>query len=203
MTTYELFRKHAPFVARLLHRLGVPARELDDVVQQVFVVVHENGGYVLGPATPASYLGAIAVKAASSARRRAGAQRSRHTEYSPELLASAGRDPVTVLEVRRELMQLQAALDEMDPGLRTSCELCQTHDIRSSERLGNEWCIAVRTDVGTVARERCRGELFDMGGSRRRTRISALPMLSIQAVLRSPRGDDGRSSLVVGPDLQY
>jgi RNA polymerase sigma-70 factor (ECF subfamily) len=118
VSTEELFRKHAAFVARLLHRLGVPTREIDDVVQQVFVVVHKNGGYVQGPATPTSYLGAIAVKAASSARRRDGAQRSRHVGCSPEMLASSGRDPVSLLEVRRELSQLQAALDEMDPELR-------------------------------------------------------------------------------------
>lgn len=145
MTTDELFRKHAPFVARLLHRLGVPAREIDDVVQQVFVVVHRNGGYVHGPATPTSYLGAIAVKAASSARRRDGAQRSRHAGYSPELLAASGRDPVSVLEVRRELTQLQAALDEMDPDLRAVLVLTE---------LEGESCASIAASqgipVGTV-----------------------------------------------------
>lgn len=145
LTTEELFRQHAPFVARLLHRLGVPAREIDDVVQQVFVVVHKNGGYVHGPATPTSYLGAIAVKAASSARRREGAQRSRQTGYSPELLASSGRDPVSVLEVRRELTQLQAALDELDPELRAVLVLTE---------LEGESCAAIAASqgipVGTV-----------------------------------------------------
>ena len=145
MTTDELFRKHAPFVARLLHRLGVPAREIDDVVQQVFVVVHKNGGYVQGPATPTSYLGAIAVKAASSARRRDGAQRSRHAGYSPELLASSGRDPVTLLEVRSELTQLQAALAEMDPDLRAVLVLTE---------LEGESCASIAASqgipVGTV-----------------------------------------------------
>ena len=145
MTTDELFRKHAPFVARLLHRLGVPAREIDDVVQQVFVVVHKNGGYVQGPATPTSYLGAIAVRAASSARRRDGAQRSRQTGYSPELLASSGRDPVTLLEARSELTQLQAALDEMDPDLRAVLVLTE---------LEGESCASIAASqgipVGTV-----------------------------------------------------
>jgi RNA polymerase sigma-70 factor (ECF subfamily) len=145
MTTDELFRQHAPFVARLLLRLGVPSREIDDVVQQVFVVVHKNGGYVHGPATPTSYLGAIAVRAASSARRRDGAQRSRHTGYSPDLLASSGRDPVTLLEVRRELMQLQAALDEMDPDLRAVLVLTE---------LEGESCASIAASqgipVGTV-----------------------------------------------------
>ena len=142
MTTDELFRKHAPFVARLLHRLGVPAREIDDVVQQVFVVVHKNGGYVRGPATPTSYLGAIAVKAASSARRRDGAQRSRHVVYSPELLASTGRDPVTLLEVRRELTQLQAALDEMDSDLRAVLVLTE---------LEGESCASIAASQGIPA----------------------------------------------------
>jgi RNA polymerase sigma-70 factor (ECF subfamily) len=145
LTTDELFRKHAPFVARLIHRLGVPTREIDDVVQQVFVVVHKNGGYVRGPATPTSYLGAIAVKAASSARRRDGAQRSRHAGYSPELLASSGRDPVSLLEVRSELTQLQAALDEMDPDLRAVLVLTE---------LEGESCASIAASqgipVGTV-----------------------------------------------------
>ena len=145
MTTEELFRKHAPFVARLLHRLGVPAREIDDVVQQVFVVVHKNGGYVQGPATPTSYLGAIAVRAASSARRRDGAQRSRQARYSPESMASSGRDPVTLLEVRREMTQLQAALDEMDPDLRAVLVLTE---------LEGESCASIAASqgipVGTV-----------------------------------------------------
>lgn len=145
LTTDELFRQHAPFVARLLHRLGVPTREIDDVVQQVFVVVHKNGGYVPGPATPTSYLGAIAVKAASSARRRDGAQRSRHAGYSPDLLASSGRDPVSLLEVRRELTQLQAALNEMDPDLRAVLVLTE---------LEGESCASIAASqgipVGTV-----------------------------------------------------
>lgn len=145
ITTEELFRQHAPFVARLLHRLGVPAREIDDVVQQVFVVVHKNGGYVQGPATPTSYLGAIAVRAASSARRRDNAQRSRHAGYSPELLAGAGRDPVSLLEVRHELTQLQAALDEMDAELRAVLVLTE---------LEGESCVSIAASqgiaVGTV-----------------------------------------------------
>ena len=114
-------------------------------MQQVFVVVHKNGGYVQGPATPTSYLGAIAVRAASSARRRDGAQRSRDARYSPELLASTGCDPVTLLEVRHELMQLQAALDQMDPDLRAVLVLTE---------LEGESCASIAAShgiaVGTV-----------------------------------------------------
>jgi DNA-directed RNA polymerase specialized sigma24 family protein len=111
----------------------------------VFVVVHKNGGYVHGPATPTSYLGAIAVRAASTARRRDGAQRSRYAGYSPELLASSGRDPVSLLEVRSELTQLQAALDHMDADLRAVLVLTE---------LEGESCASIAASqgiaVGTV-----------------------------------------------------
>ena len=115
------------------------------MVQQVFVVVHKNGGYAQGPATPTSYLGAIAVRAASSARRRDSAHRSRHAGYSPDLVAASGRDPVSLLEVRHELTQLQAALDQMDPGLRAVLVLTE---------LEGESCVSIAASqgiaVGTV-----------------------------------------------------
>jgi RNA polymerase sigma-70 factor, ECF subfamily len=145
VSTAELFRRHAPFVARLLYHLGVAASEIDDVLQQVFVVVHRNGGYVRGPATPTSYLGAIAIKAASSARRRDLARRARVGAQRPEQLASWTRDPVALLEVRRDLVQLQAALDAMDPELRALLVLVD---------LEGESCAAIAASqgipVGTV-----------------------------------------------------
>lgn len=39
-----LFRRYAPFIASFLRRLGVPAVDLDDSVQEVFVVAHRKGG---------------------------------------------------------------------------------------------------------------------------------------------------------------
>jgi RNA polymerase sigma-70 factor (ECF subfamily) len=117
LSTDELFRLYAPFVARMLYRLGVPSGEVDDVVQQVFMVAHRNGGYVRGPATPKSYLGSIAVKAASSARRRDRAQRTRTDAAAPESLGSGGRDAVTLLETNQDLEQLRQALGMMDPDL--------------------------------------------------------------------------------------
>ena len=68
----DLFRAHASFVAAFLGRLGTPAAEIDDLVQEVFLVVHRKGGYEMGPAQPRSWLGAIAIRVASSRRRNAG-----------------------------------------------------------------------------------------------------------------------------------
>ena len=118
MSTEELFRSHAPFVARMLYRLGVPAAELDDVLQEVFVVVHRLGGYEPGAATPTTYLANIAVKAAASARRREDARRVRHSVSASDELSSPSRGPVQLLELRDDMLELESVLAALEPELR-------------------------------------------------------------------------------------
>ena len=143
--TEELFRSHASFVARFLHRFGVGPDELDDAVQEVFLVVHRHGGYTPGPATPRTYLASIAVRAASVHRRRARARRDKQADVAPEDLASAQSDAVERLETRESLVRLQAALDRLDPELRAVLILVE---------LEGESCTAIaasqKTPVGTV-----------------------------------------------------
>lgn len=143
--TEALFRSHASFVARFLYRYGVAVDELDDAVQEVFLVVHRNGGYWPGPATETSYLASIAVRAASTHRRRVRARRERSTEVAPDEVISAVRDPVQMLETHESLVRLQAALDHLDPDLRAILILVE---------LEGESCKSVaaslRIPVGTV-----------------------------------------------------
>jgi RNA polymerase sigma-70 factor (ECF subfamily) len=145
VTTDELFRRHAPFVARMLYRLGVAPAELDDVLQEVFIVVHRLGGYVRGPATPTSYLGSIAIRAASSWRRSDAARRARSSARGPEALATGAQDAVRMLELREDVAQLEQALARVDPKLRAVLLLVE---------LEGESCAAIaaseRIPVGTV-----------------------------------------------------
>src|SRR5689334_5045412 len=62
------FRLHAQVVAGFLFRLGVGRDELDDWVQEVFLVAHRRGGYVAGPAKPTTWLAAIALRISMKAR---------------------------------------------------------------------------------------------------------------------------------------
>ena len=145
VSTEELFRAHAPFVARFLTRLGVRPDELDDAVQEVFLVVHRNGGYVPGPATPAGYLASIALRAASSHRRRGRKSRARAAEVAPDDVSALGPDPARALEVQQSLAELQGALDGLDPDLRATLVLAE---------LEGESCLSIATTmkiaVGTV-----------------------------------------------------
>ncbi|MET0287858.1 MAG: RNA polymerase sigma factor [Polyangiales bacterium] len=111
-----LFQRHAEFVARFLSRLGVAPGDLDDVVQEVFLVAHARGGYVPGPAKPTSYLGAIAARAASSYRRRRGSQLQRHAVLSEDL-HGAQPDPVQILQSNESARALSHALAALDPEL--------------------------------------------------------------------------------------
>ena len=119
-TAEQLFRSHAPFVARFLFRLGVAAADLDDVVQEVFLVVHKQGGYVRERASKTTYLASIAVRAASSSRRRTQTHRARHAELPSEGVESERPGPVEILEERESMRRLQSVLDGLDPELKTT-----------------------------------------------------------------------------------
>jgi RNA polymerase sigma-70 factor, ECF subfamily len=70
MDAATLFRAHAGFVARMLHRAGVARRDLDDLVQDTFLVAHRRGGFEPGPAKPTTWLAQIALNLAANYRRR-------------------------------------------------------------------------------------------------------------------------------------
>ncbi|HEX4354917.1 MAG TPA: RNA polymerase sigma factor, partial [Polyangiales bacterium] len=145
MSTEELFRQHAAFVMRFLRRLGVPAEQVDDALQEVFLVVHRNGGYRPGAAKPTSYLANIAIHAATKHRRRERVERMRHSEASLEHLPSERTDPARAVQTQEDLERLQSALDCLPDALRTTLVLVE---------LEGESCLSVAAamawPVGTV-----------------------------------------------------
>jgi RNA polymerase sigma-70 factor (ECF subfamily) len=70
LSAAALFKQYAPFVASFLLRMGIRRSDLDDVIQDVFLVAHKLGGYVPGPAKPTTYLANIALRAATTHRRK-------------------------------------------------------------------------------------------------------------------------------------
>jgi len=111
----ELFRRFAPFVASFLIRIGVQRADLDDLMQEVFLVAHRNGGYTAGPAKPTTYLAAIAIRAATSHRRKRQTRSFVQANNTAVKLASDHNDtPETSVDRNRKLLMLQQALDMMD-----------------------------------------------------------------------------------------
>jgi RNA polymerase sigma-70 factor, ECF subfamily len=108
-----LFRAHSPFVASFLHRLGTPRADVDDLVQEVFLIAHRKGGYVPGPARPRTWLAAIAVRVAHASQRARGRRREAPDEGALAA-AVASSDPAAIMEGRRSLARVQSALDALD-----------------------------------------------------------------------------------------
>lgn len=110
--TERLFRDHAAFVASFLRKLGVRPADVDDAVQEVFLVAHQKS-YLPGPATPRSWLGAIAWRVAS-ARRRAASQREIPDDSGIQRLSSAAPSPAANAESRQALALAVRALGTLD-----------------------------------------------------------------------------------------
>ncbi len=111
----ELFKRYAPFVARFLVRMGVWGADLDDLMQEVFLVAHRNGGYRPGTASPTTYLASIAVRAAAAYRRKY--RSSRWMEYNPKAVARAmdkQRDPLQALVLQVDVGCVREALESLD-----------------------------------------------------------------------------------------
>jgi len=109
-----LFRAHAPFIAGFLRRLGVSGNEVDDLVQDVFLVAHSKGGYSPGPAQPRSWLGAIALRLARGNRRAHARSREDADSVAIDLARAAGQGPAETLELQRKLERVQRALSTLD-----------------------------------------------------------------------------------------
>ena len=111
MDAEALFRAHAAFTASLVHRLGVPERDVRDLVQEVFLLAHRKGGYVPGPAKPRTWIAAIAVRLAAQYRRR------RREELDPVLAESAATatpTPAEAAELRESLERVNQCLSALD-----------------------------------------------------------------------------------------
>jgi len=109
-----LFRAHSAFVASFLHRLGTPRSEVDDLVQEVFLVAHRKGGYVPGAGQPRTWLAAIAVRISRAGHRARSRRREGGDQAVLDAAASAAADPAAALEIRRSLERVQRALDVLD-----------------------------------------------------------------------------------------
>jgi RNA polymerase sigma-70 factor (ECF subfamily) len=82
-----VYRRHYPFVWRSVRRLGVPDFEIDDVVQEVFVIVHRRLPEFEGRSALTTWLFGIAYRVVRDHRRKIAARERREAE------APAGKPP--------------------------------------------------------------------------------------------------------------
>src|ERR1044071_722004 len=107
----DIYTAHIGFVWRVLRALGVSDTQIEDAVQDVFVVVHRRLGEWEGRAAITTWLFAIARRVASAHRRRAATTQQRtaalHDEHAAQTDTfadmSRAQAAATVLEILQQL----------------------------------------------------------------------------------------------------
>lgn len=109
-----LYRAHAGFVANFLAKLGVPVQEVEDALQDVFLVVHRRGGFTPGPAKATTWLAEIALRVASDRRRARGRRGSMPDTDHVERAGAAATTPESHAELNESLAWVDRALGAID-----------------------------------------------------------------------------------------
>jgi RNA polymerase sigma-70 factor, ECF subfamily len=133
-----LFRQHATFVARFLAQLRVPRDNIEDLVQEVFLVVHRRGGFVVGAAKPTTYLAKVALNVAATRKRTERRRREEPGDLiddAPGFLPGPERDAAAA----QQLARVRAALDELELEQRALFVLFE---------IENESCVDIAQGLG-------------------------------------------------------
>jgi RNA polymerase sigma-70 factor (ECF subfamily) len=126
-----VFREQAPYVWRVLRKLGVPEAEVPDLCQEVFVVVHRKLPEFEGRSALTTWLYGICVRTASDYRRRARVRREQVTDTVPEGRESAPQAKDLARRQARAL--LDAALEDLDDDKRAVFVLYEIEELPMAE----------------------------------------------------------------------
>jgi RNA polymerase sigma-70 factor, ECF subfamily len=106
--------EHADFVWLTLQRLGVRDADVEDLLQEVFVVVHRRLHTFDGSARMTTWLFGICVRVAAAYRRRAYFRREHPTADIPEQVMPEEASPETAAQAGEARARLYSILDSMD-----------------------------------------------------------------------------------------
>lgn len=131
----ELYRRHAQTVARWAQRLGGPLMDVEDVVQEVYVIAHRELAGFRGDASITTWLYRITLNVVHHRRRKEKLRRwlSGSAEETAGHLPSRASDPGESLEQRQNLSRFYAALDGMKEKYRTVLVLFELEELSGAE----------------------------------------------------------------------
>jgi RNA polymerase sigma factor (sigma-70 family) len=110
----QFYAAHKLHVRRCLATFGVAPADLDDVVQEAFLVVHDKREELPRVTYPDAWLREICRRVAAAYRRRAYRRREVSVDNPPELVESALKLDVTSHEKREDEERLHRALGALD-----------------------------------------------------------------------------------------
>lgn len=131
VTFDELYRRYVDFVWRSLSRLGVHGSQLDDAVQDVFIVMHRRLGDLRSDASPKAFCFAIAMRVAQGYRR--AARRKGAASLDTSALADLGSSPFDEAARAQAERVLQAFLGALDSDRRAVFLMSELEEMTAPE----------------------------------------------------------------------
>jgi RNA polymerase sigma-70 factor (ECF subfamily) len=131
LTTEALFREYAAFAWRVLRRMGVAERDVDDVCQEVFVTVHRRIETFEGRSSPRTWLYGICVRTASDYRKRAVNRHETVADGPHEAATDANQESDAALREARAT--LDRILDGLDDDKRAVFVLYEIEELPMAE----------------------------------------------------------------------
>jgi RNA polymerase sigma-70 factor (ECF subfamily) len=111
---HSIHEEHAEFVWRTLQRMGVRPADVEDQMQEVFVIVHNRLQSFDASSRMTTWLFGICIRVAAAYRRRAHRRREQVVADVPEQEPPGDAGPEDAAIVRQARARLLAILDLMD-----------------------------------------------------------------------------------------
>lgn len=128
-----IYETHFDFVWRFAANRGVPQSSLDDVVQEVFVVVHRQLSGFEGRSALRTWIAGVTRNVVRSYLRKRGNQSPGEPLENDELYASDDLGPAEVLEKKSASELLDLILDKMSDLQREAFILCEIEGLSAVE----------------------------------------------------------------------
>jgi RNA polymerase sigma-70 factor, ECF subfamily len=129
----EIHDAYFGFVWRYAANRGVPAMAIDDVVQEVFVVVHNRLASFEGRSSLKTWLAGIAYNVVRGYVRKPGNRAAGDYLDEEQQLLAHGVSPAEELERKQALLVLDQLLDKMSDVQREVFILCEIEQLSSVE----------------------------------------------------------------------
>lgn len=110
----EVYAAHADYLLRVARGMGVSTSQVDDVLQDLFVVVHRRLAEFEGRASMETWLTRILVRVVSERRRRFRRKEGSHEEFVEDALDSQHPTPESEAARNQALAILSQILASMD-----------------------------------------------------------------------------------------
>ena len=147
LSVSSVHEKYADFVWKSLHRLGVQEADREDLLQEVFVIVHQRLHTFRQEEPMAPWLFGICRNVASSHRRSAYRRRETPCDTPPETdMDHTGRSPEDAVRVKEARRTLAALLEGLDLDRRAVFVMFEIEEMSL-----NEIAAILGIPVGTVS----------------------------------------------------